>query len=64
MPNPFYGLITDPQGHQPERADRDFRLLRPMPHFNGANVARRSLRVGTSSYHALQVKWDKRFCAV
>jgi hypothetical protein len=62
VPNPFYGIITDPQatalnGPTVQR----FRLLRPMPHFNGANVGTAEPPRGDSSYHALQVKWDKRF---
>ena len=62
VPNPFYGIITDPQatalnGPTVQR----FRLLRPMPHFNGANVATSEPPIGDSSYHAMQVKWDKRF---
>ena len=62
VPNPFYGIITDPQatalnGPTVQR----FRLLRPMPHFNGANVATSEPPIGDSSYHALQMKWDKRF---
>ena len=62
VPNPFYGLITDPlatalNGPTVQR----FRLLRPMPHFNGANVATAEPPIGDSSYHALQMKWDKRF---
>ncbi len=32
-----------------------------MPHFNGANVATSEPPIGDSSYHALQMKWDKRF---
>ena len=62
VPNPFYGLITDPlatalNGPTVQR----FRLLRPMPQFNGANVATAEPPIGDSSYHALQMKWDKRF---
>ena len=62
VPNPFYGVITDPlatalNGPTIQR----FRLLRPMPHFNGANVGTSEPPRGDSSYHALQMKWDKRF---
>jgi hypothetical protein len=62
VPNPFYGIITDPQatalnGPTVQR----FRLLRPMPHFNGANVGTAEPPRGDSSYHAMQMKWDKRF---
>jgi hypothetical protein len=62
VPNPFYGLITDPQATQLNGPTvQRFRLLRPMPHFNGANVGSSEPPRGTSSYHALQMKWDKRF---
>lgn len=62
VPNPFYGIITDPlatalNGPTVQR----FRLLRPMPHFNGASVGTSEPPIGDSSYHALQMKWDKRF---
>jgi hypothetical protein len=62
VPNPFYGIITDPlatalNGPTIQR----FRLLRPMPHFNGASVGTAEPPIGDSSYHALQMKWDKRF---
>jgi hypothetical protein len=62
VPNPFYGVITDPRATQLNgRTVQQFRLLRPMPHFNGANVATSEPPIGDSSYHALQVKLDKRF---
>ena len=62
VPNPFYGLITDPQATALNGPTiQQFRLLRPMPHFNGANVGTSEPPRGDSSYHALQMKWDKRF---
>jgi hypothetical protein len=62
VPNPFYGLITDPRATALNGATvQQFRLLRPMPQFNGANVATAEPPIGDSSYHALQMKWDKRF---
>jgi hypothetical protein len=62
VPNPFYGQITDPRATQLNGPTvQRFRLLRPMPHFNGANVATSEPPIGDSSYHALQVKLDKRF---
>jgi hypothetical protein len=62
VPNPFFGVITDPlatslNGPTVQR----FRLLRPMPHFNGASVGTAEPAIGDSSYHALQLKLDKRF---
>jgi hypothetical protein len=62
VPNPFYGLITNPQAVSLNGPTvQQFRLLRPMPQFNGANVATSEPPIGDSSYHALQMKWDKRF---
>jgi hypothetical protein len=62
VPNPFYGVITDPQATALNgRTIQQHRLLRPMPHFAGANVASSEPPIGNSSYHALQTKWDKRF---
>jgi hypothetical protein len=62
VPNPFYGLITDPVATALNGPTvQQFRLLRPMPHFNGASVATAEPPIGDSSYHALQMKWDKRF---
>jgi hypothetical protein len=62
VPNPFYGLITDPVATALNGPTvQQFRLLRPMPQFNGASVATSEPPRGDSSYHALQMKWDKRF---
>jgi hypothetical protein len=62
VPNPFYGQITDPRATQLNGPTvQRFRLLRPMPQFNGANVATSEPPIGDSSYHAMQVKLDKRF---
>jgi hypothetical protein len=62
VPNPFYGLITDPRATNLNRPTVQlFRLLRPMPHFDGASVATAEPPAGDSYYHALQLKWEKRF---
>jgi hypothetical protein len=62
VPNPFYGLITDPLATDLNGPTvQQFRLLRPMPQFNGASVGTSEPPRGDSSYHALQMKWDKRF---
>jgi len=60
VPNPFYGVITDPQANNYNKPTIQFyRLLRPMPHFDGANGS--ETNTGDSSYHGLQVKLEKRF---
>lgn len=59
VPNPFYGYITDTRGQLAGQTVQAFRLLRPMPHFDGAN--RSEPNAADSIYHAMQVKYDKRF---
>jgi hypothetical protein len=60
--NPFYGQITDPRAvNLNGRNVQLFRLLRPMPHFDGASVGTAEPPVGNSIYHGLQAKWEKRF---
>ena len=58
VPNPFYGVITDPRavnlnGPTVQR----YRLLRGMPQYDGAS--RSEPNGGDSSYHALQVKVER-----
>jgi len=62
VPNPFYGYITDPlavnlNGQTAQR----YRLLRNMPHFDGASAGTSEPPTANSYYHALQMKWEKRF---
>ena len=60
--NPFYGLITDPKATNLNRQTVQlFRLLRPMPHFDGANVGTAEPPRADSNYHAMQLKWEKRY---
>lgn len=61
VPNPFFGQITDPRSQLSGRTVQAFRLLRPMPHFDGTNVGTAEPARGDSNYHALQAKWEKRF---
>lgn len=62
VPNPFYGHITDPRATNLNRPTVQlFRLLRPMPHFDGAGVGTAEPPRADSNYHALQVKWEKRY---
>lgn len=62
VPNPFYGHITDPKAVNLNRATvQMFRLLRPMPHFDGAYVGTSEPPNADSYYHALQLKWEKRY---
>jgi hypothetical protein len=62
VPNPFYGQITDPKANNLNRPTVQlFRLLRPMPQFDGAGVGTSEPPRADSNYHALQVKWEKRY---
>jgi hypothetical protein len=60
VPNPFFGIVTDPQATNLNRATVQFyRLLRPMQQFDGAGGSETA--TGDSWYHGLQMKWEKRF---
>jgi len=57
VPNPFYGIITDPAaGEGPQVAA--YQLLRPFPQFG--QVRPTPPPVGNSIYHALQIRVEKR----
>jgi hypothetical protein len=60
VPNPFYGQITDPLAVNHNKPTIQlYRLLRGMPQYDGASRSERS--AADSVYHALQMKWEKRF---
>jgi len=61
VPNPFFGQITDTRSPLSQPTIVRERLLRPMPHFNGTGVGTAEPARGDSNYHALQLKWEKRF---
>ncbi len=61
VPNPFLGQITDSRSPLSLATVARSRLLRPMPQFDGAGVGTAEPARGDSNYHALQVKWEKRF---
>jgi hypothetical protein len=61
VPNPFFGQITDPRSLLSGPTVQRFRLLRPMPHFDGASVGTAEPARGDSNYHGMQAKWEKRF---
>jgi hypothetical protein len=62
VPNPMYGQITDPKATNLKNPTiQQYRLLRPMPQFDGTNVATAEPPAADSNYHALQMKWEKRF---
>ncbi|MGH9673026.1 MAG: TonB-dependent receptor domain-containing protein [Bryobacteraceae bacterium] len=55
--NPFFGQIT--VGPLSQRTLSRAQLLRPFPHFD--EVTSQNATLGTSSYHSLQVKIEKRY---
>jgi hypothetical protein len=61
VPNPFFGQITDPRSPLSGPTVQAFRLLRPMPQYDGTGVGTAEPARGDSNYHALQAKWEKRF---
>lgn len=61
VPNPFYGIITDPRSQLSRSTVQLYRLLRPMPHFDGAGGSYSMPPAADSYYHALQIKWEKRY---
>ena len=59
--NPFFGQITDSRSVYSQPTVQLNRLLRPMPHFAGTNAGTAEPARGDSNYHALQIKWEKRY---
>jgi len=61
VPNPFYGVITDPLAVNMNRPTiQRFRLLRPMTQYDGASSGTAEPATANSYYHALQMKYEKR----
>jgi len=59
VPNPFYGVITDPNSNLSGKTVAQFRLLRPYPEYDGLNYFRPNK--GASWYNSLQIKATKRY---
>jgi hypothetical protein len=57
VPNPFFGQIS--VGALANRTVARAQLLRPFPHFDG--VASQNASWATSSYHALEMRGEKRY---
>lgn len=57
--NPFFGYITDPSSILSQRTVQYGQLLRPFPQFTGVNQV--VAPFGFSTYHALEVKAERRF---
>ncbi|MCS7024466.1 MAG: carboxypeptidase-like regulatory domain-containing protein [Bryobacteraceae bacterium] len=59
VPNPFFGVITDPTSPLSRPTVQRGQLLRPFPHF--LNVIANGVGAGHSTYHALQLSLQRRF---
>jgi hypothetical protein len=60
--NPFYGVITNPTAtdyNQPTILLNN--LLRRFPEYSGVGGYRAARNIGDSTYHSLQLKYEKRF---
>lgn len=62
VPNPFFGIITDPRSVLSSPTVTRDQLLRPYPQYGGAvGNYLAPPNIGNSTYHSLQVKYEKRF---
>lgn len=63
VPNPFYGLITNPQSIMSEATVPLQTLLRPYPQYGDGTVGGYLAppNIGNSIYHSVQFKYEKRF---
>jgi len=59
VPNPFFGIITNPSSPLRFQTVSRGRLLRPYPQYNGVNAFR--VPYGYSIYHGATLKADRRF---
>jgi hypothetical protein len=60
VPNPFYGVITDPKSSFSAATIQYNRLLRAYPQYNGASRDTGGAG-GNSIYNAVQFRYEKRF---
>jgi len=59
VPNPFQAVITDPTSILSRATVQRGQLLRPYPHFT--SMWETQVPVGHSTYHALELKLERRF---
>jgi hypothetical protein len=59
VPNPFFGIITNPSSPLRFETAARGRLLRPYAQYNGVNAFR--IPYGRSTYHGVTFKADKRY---
>ena len=58
VPNPFYGVITDPTSSLSQSTTTVSQLLKPFPQYTG--LTQSALPYGRSNYNSLQVQLSKR----
>jgi hypothetical protein len=61
VPNPFFGIITNPSSPLRFETVQRARLLRPYPQYDGVSAFR--VPGATSIYHAMTLRLDKRFAS-
>jgi hypothetical protein len=61
VPNPFFGLITDPNSVLSRPTVSRSQLLRPFPQYTGVTYSRPLANLGDAEYNSLQLKLQKRF---
>jgi hypothetical protein len=61
VPNPFYGVITDPRSSRSAPTIQRYQLLRPYPQYNGASRGGSEPPMGDTIYHSMQFKFERRF---
>ncbi|MBI4892964.1 MAG: TonB-dependent receptor [Acidobacteria bacterium] len=59
VPNPFYGVITDPTSSLSAKTVQAGQLMRAYPQYSTVNAVTPS--IGNSIYHSLQSRVEKRF---
>jgi TonB dependent receptor len=59
VPNPFFGIITEPTSVLSARTVEYRQLLRPFPQYTSVNVTRQPL--ANSIYHAFTLRVERRF---
>jgi len=60
VPNPFYGIVTDPTSRLSSPTVTYNTLLRPYPQYAGG-VSGSAKNIGNSIYHGVQFQFEKRF---
>jgi carboxypeptidase family protein/TonB-dependent receptor-like protein len=61
VPNPFYGIITDPNSSLSSSTVQAFQLQVPFPQFTAGGVTHDSPPWANSIYNAFQLRVEKRF---